>query len=268
MESDMSCAPRIVPVAVRMMLCLVVAAAAVMLPQVAASAAPLTRTCKAWQALPVTAPDGQQYLVRNKPSLNNNDNGMCVAVTGSAGFTVTKSPGIPTSSTVRAYPYIGTGCFEGACAGQTATGTGTLPQANSLGNYTVSWATKTPKRSGVWNSSLDLWLGPHVGAGTTEMMIWLQYSKPSWWVKLYPKVKVDGANWYVVPHATVAGKYYISFRRASITHSAKLRLAPFMTIAQRLGVLSPSALLWSVQAGFEIWSGGRGLAVTRFTARQ
>lgn len=259
----MSCAPRIVPVAVRMLLCLVVAVAAFIVTQVAASAAPMTRTCKAWQALPVTAPDGQQYLVRNKPSTNNNDTGMCVAVTGSAGFTVTKSPGIPTSSTVRAYPYIGTGCFEGACA---APPTKALPRAGSLGNYTVSWTTRTPKHSGVWNSSLDLWIGPHIGAGTTEMMIWLQYSKPSWWVKLYPKVRIDGANWYVVPHATDPGKYYISFRRASVTHSAKLRLAPFMTVAKRLGVLSPSQLLWSVQAGFEIWSGGRGLAVTSFTA--
>jgi len=262
----MSCAPRIVPVAVRMMLCLVVAAAMIILPKVAASAAPLERTCKAWQALPVTAPDGQQYLVRNKPSTNNNDTGMCVAVTGSAGFTVTKSPGIPTSATVRAYPYIGTGCFAGACAGSAAT-TG-LPRAGSLGNYTVNWATKTPKNSGVWNSSLDLWIGPHIGVGTTEMMIWLQYSKPSWWVQLYPKVKIDGANWYVVPHATLPGKYYISFRRASVAHSAKLRLAPFMTVAQRLGVLNASQFLWSVQAGFEIWSGGRGLAITRFTATQ
>jgi Glycosyl hydrolase family 12 len=266
METDMTCRPRIVRVPVRMMLCLVVAAATVILPGVAASAAPLERTCKPWQALPVTAPDGQQYLVRNKPSTNDNDDGMCVAVAGSVGFTVTKSPGIPTSSTVRAYPYIGTGCFAGACAGTTAA-TG-LPRAGELGDFTVSWATKTPKHSGVWNSSLDLWIGPHIGMGTTEMMIWLQYSKPSWWVKLYPRVRIDGANWYVVPHATLPGKFYISFRRASTAHSAKLRLAPFMRVAQRLGVLIPSQLLWSVQAGFEIWSGGRGLTVTRFTATQ
>jgi hypothetical protein len=262
----MTCRPRIVRVPVRMMLCLAVAAATIILPPVAASAASLKRTCKPWQALPVTAPDGQHYLVRNKPSTNDNDDGMCVAVTGSAGFTVTKSPGIPSSPTVRAYPYIGTGCFAGACPVQAARAV--LPHAGRLGNYTVSWATKTPKQSGVWNSSLDLWLGPHIGAGTTEMMIWLQYSKPAWWETLYPEVKVDGAKWYVVPHATDPGKFYISFRRASIAHRATLRLAPFMAIAQRLGVLDSSELLWSVQAGFEIWSGGRGLTVTSFSATQ
>jgi hypothetical protein len=247
----------------RMMLCLVLAAAAIILPRVVASAAPLAKTCKPWQALHVTGSNGQSYVVRNKPSVNHNDDGMCVAVTGSSGFTVTRSPGIPTSSKVRAYPYIGTGCFAGACADL---GGKVLSQAGSLGNYTISWATRTPKRSGVWNSSLDLWLGPHSGVGATEMMIWLQYSKPSWWVKLYPKVKVDGAKWYVVPHATDPGKFYISFRRATVTHRARLRLAPFMAIAKRLGVLNSSALLWSVQAGFEIWSGGRGLAVTNFSS--
>ncbi len=257
----MTCRPR--PVPVGMMLCLVVAAAAIVLPRVAASAAPLGRTCKRWQALYVTGSNGQPYVVRNKPSVNHNDDGMCVALTRSAGFTVTRSPGIPTSPKVRAYPYIGTGCFAGACAGPNEAA---WPQAGSLGNYAISWATKTPKRSGVWNSSLDLWLGPHSGVGTTEMMIWLQYSKPPWWTQLYPTVKVDGAKWYVVPHATLPGKFYVSFRRATVAHQAKLRLAPFMAIAERLGVLSPSALLWSVQAGFEIWSGGRGLAVTNFTA--
>ena len=168
---------------------------------------------------------------------------------------------------MRAYPYIGTGCFAGACAGP-AKPARALPQSGSLGDYTIAWATKTPKRSGVWNSSLDLWLGAYSGAGTTEMMIWLQYSRPSWWVNLYPEVKVDGAKWYVVPHATLPGKFYISFRRASVAHQAKLRLAPFMTIARRLGVLSSSERLWSVQAGFEIWSGGRGLAITHFAASQ
>lgn len=253
--------PRSVPV--RMMMCLVVAVAGVVLPTVAASAAPDGRTCRPWQALHVTGSNGQPYVVRNKPSVNHNDDGMCVAVTGSAGFTVTRSPGIATSPKVRAYPYIGTGCFAGVCAGRAKA---VSPHADSLGNYTIQWATRTPKHSGIWNSSLDLWIGPHSGVGTTEMMIWLQYSKQPWWAKLYPAVKLDGARWYVVPHATLPGRFYISFRRATVAHQAKLRLAPFMAIAKRLGLVDSSALLWSVQAGFEIWSGGRGLAITHFSA--
>lgn len=227
-----------------------------------ASNSPMSVSCKRWQALHVTAANGGKYVVRNKPSVNHNDQGMCIADPGlRPGFTVTRSPGITASPTVRAYPYVGTGCFAGACA----TGRPNLRKAGSLGNYTVSWTTVTPKRSGVWNSSLDLWLGPHTGLGTSEVMIWLRYSKPSWWAGKYPKVKIDGARWYEVPHVTAPGRYYISFRRASVASGATLRLAPFIKAAEKRGVIRASWLLWSVQAGFEIWSGGRGLAITSFS---
>lgn len=221
-------------------------------------------SCNRWQALHVHGPARQRLVVRNKPSINHNDEGMCLAVSGrSANFTVVQSPGSGPSLTVRAYPYIGTGCFEGACSSRPM---GPLPRAGALGNYTVSWSTSTPADSGKWNSSLDLWLGSHSGIGTTEIMIWLQYSGPSWWVDLYPKVWIDGTQWYEVPRLTPLGQHYMSFRRASPATSATLRLAPFMAKAIRLGAVSPDELLWAVQAGFEIWSGGTGLAVTSFSS--
>ncbi len=250
------------PVLVTTALSLVTTAAVIALPGVASSATSGQVSCKLWQALHVTGIGGQRYVVRNKPSRNHDDEGMCISVTERTGFTVTRSPGLASSPKVRAYPYIGTGCFEGACASSAPQ---TLPRAGALGNYTVRWTAVTPRNSGVWNSSLDLWLGAHSGVGTSEVMIWLRYSKPSWWTRIYPTVNVDGAKWYVVPHTTDSGRYYISFRRATPADGAKLRLAPFMTVSERLGMVSPSALLWSVQAGFEIWSGGTGLAVTSFS---
>ena len=140
-----------------------------------------------------------------------------------------------------------------------------MPRAGSLGNYTISWMTVTPRHSGVWNSSLDLWFGPRRGRGEFEIMIWLRYSKPSWWVRLYRSVWVDGARWYLVPHTTGPGRHYISFRRATPVNGATLRIAPFMAVARRIGDVRASSFLWCAQAGFEIWSGGRGLAITRFS---
>ena len=240
-----------------------VAAATTMTAIVPASAAQTKVSCTRWQALHVTGTDGRPYVVRNKPSINHNDQGMCLSFSGQdAAFTVTRSPGNLASPLVRAYPYIGIGCFQGACA---PAHQGALPRADALGKYTVSWDTSTPPDSGKWDSSLDLWLGPSAGAGTSEVMIWLRYSGPQWWVGLFPTVWIDGAKWYVVPRITPPGRYYISFRRAIPTSGAKLRLAPFMAVAERIGVVSPDSLLWAVQAGFEIWSGGRGLAVTRFS---
>jgi len=229
-----------------------------------AAASPTTQvSCNRWQALHVTGSARQPYVVRNKPSINHNDKGMCLSVHGAdAAFTVVRSPGTAASPKIRAYPYIGTGCFEGACA---PAHPGVLPRADALGNYTVSWATSTPPDSGRWNSSLDLWLGPSSGVGTSEVMIWLRYSGPLWWVGLYPEVWVDGTKWYLVPHITPLGQHYISFRRATPVSAATLRLAPFMAAAERIGAISRSALLWAAQAGFEIWSGGKGLSVTRFS---
>ncbi len=260
----MTCRSR--AVLAKILLSVVTAAAAVTVTGLAAATASSIRvSCQRWQALHVTGTDGRPYVVRNKPSINDNDQGMCISVPDlGAAFTVTRSPGTAPSLKVRAYPYIGTGCFEGACAPALAYQS-PLPQAGSLGNYTVSWATVTPRYSGVWNSSLDLWLGPSIGVGTSEVMIWLRYSKPPWWARRYPEVSVDGAKWYVVPRATATGRHYLSFRRATPTAAATLRLAPFMAVAERFGAVSSSSLLWSVQAGFEIWSGGKGLAITRFS---
>jgi hypothetical protein len=38
-----------------------------------------------------------------------------------------------------------------------------------------------------------------------------------------------------------------------------------MAAAERFGAVRKSWLLWSIQAGFEIWSGGKGLAITKFS---
>src|SRR5260370_37160201 len=112
----MTCRPRTAPT--RILLSVVTVAAAITVtPLVPATASPTQVGCNRWQALHVTGSAGQPYVVRNKPSINNNDQGMCISVPGhSAAFTVIRSPGTASSPKVRAYPYIGTGCFEGPCA--------------------------------------------------------------------------------------------------------------------------------------------------------
>jgi hypothetical protein len=41
-----------------------------------------------------------------------------------------------------------------------------------------------------------------------------------------------------------------------------------MAVAEQRGALRASWLLWCVQAGFEIWSGGKGLAISKFSVTQ
>ena len=46
-----------------------------------------------------------------------------------------------------------------------------------------------------------------------------------------------------------------------------LQLAPFIKLAERFGWIRPSRWMLNIEAGFEIWSGGKGLATSSFTAR-
>ena len=60
---------------------------------------------------------------------------------------------------------------------------------------------------------------------------------------------------------------YVQFNRvmpaAGVTD---LKLGPFIWFAERQGWILPSSWMDSIEAGFELRSGGRGLAVTRFSA--
>ena len=61
-------------------------------PAATASSTPVA--CRPWQALRPAGAARQEYVIRNKPSINHNDRGMCVSDPGEgAGFTVTHSPG-------------------------------------------------------------------------------------------------------------------------------------------------------------------------------
>jgi hypothetical protein len=126
---DMTCRSSSVPT--RLALSVMTAVAAVSLTALTrASASSPAVACRPWQALHTHGPDGQPYVVRNKPSINDNDEGMCVSVSGPGAFTVTRSPGGSASRKVRAYPYIGTGCFEGACASKPS---GPMPRPGHWG---------------------------------------------------------------------------------------------------------------------------------------
>jgi hypothetical protein len=225
----------------------------------AAASITTASTCTPWGTLAARG-GGTSYLVVNKPSVSHNDLGMCVSNRGGwPGFTVTKSPG-PAGNRVRAYPFIGLGCFARECS----PGHPAPRKAGSLGTMSVSWSVRTTGVPGVWNAALDLWLGPRSGDGACELMIWLRYSKPGWWRRL-PVHWIDGWRWQVVTMHPSSGRWYISFHRVRQGSSVSgLRLEPFMKAAIARRTLTAGDLLWETQAGFEIWGGGKGLATLSF----
>jgi len=109
-------------------------------------------------------------------------------------------------------------------------------------------------------------------------MIWLR-TPPG-----YPigrRVYVRGIGWFMYTHWLTGHKQcdkagrcylqtwqYIQFRFLHTTHAVRrLRLLPFIQFAIGVGLISPSWWLTSVHAGYELWSGGRGLSTTWFNAR-
>src|ERR1022692_3069810 len=78
-ENDMRC--RMPGLHVRTLLSVVTAAAAVAVtlagPAVATTSPTAVTLCRPWQALRVTGAGGQRFVIRNKPSINHDDQGMC-----------------------------------------------------------------------------------------------------------------------------------------------------------------------------------------------
>lgn len=168
-----------------------------------------------------------------------------------------------------AYPNIFRGCSWGVCS----PGSGMPVRVSRLDWLTTSWYTSL-HASGRWAATYDIWFnrtdrvsGQDNGA---ELMIWLNArSFPA--TNRAPVVWIDHTRWRVQRWVTDGpnGKKwnYIQFRRLRpVTHVRRLKLVPFIRFSRRFGWIRRSWWLTGVEAGFEIWRGGAGLATTLFWA--
>ncbi|MDD7968870.1 GH12 family glycosyl hydrolase domain-containing protein [Actinomycetospora lemnae] len=164
-----------------------------------------------------------------------------------------------------AYPSIVVGCNYGTC---TRDSPYPLPLAD-LGDVRSSWAVTVPRR-GDFNVAYDVWLDPtprRDGANTgAELMIWLDRTD-----RVQPigsrraTVGIAGADWEVWTGEN-HGTPVISYVRTEPTTTViDLPISAFVTEATRRGVVEPTWFLTNVQAGFEPWIGGEGLATDAFS---
>jgi Glycosyl hydrolase family 12 len=184
-------------------------------------------------------------------------------------YQVVSSAAASKTNAVMAFPEIYTGCSWGICSPGT-----TLPlPLSEAGQPEVSWDT-VQRAPGRWDAALDIWFNPvpiMTGQATgAEMMIWLNAQR-------YPvprhtrKVWVDGQQWYLQRwtarhHGT--HWHYIQFRRVHPTWRVdQLRLMPFIHLAESVRWIKPEWWLLNIEAGFEIWQGGTGLATRSFRAQ-
>jgi Glycosyl hydrolase family 12 len=123
--------------------------------------------------------------------------------------------------------------------------------------------------NGTYDASLDIWFSTYPNETTqangAEIMIFLSHPHVLTGGK---KIRVDGTDWYMNEWKTKGHGVtwpLIIFTRATQTSSVKgLWLNPFFRLAEAHGWLDPSWYWTGIDAGFELWKGGRGLRVTDF----
>jgi Glycosyl hydrolase family 12 len=191
----------------------------------------------------------------------------CLATVASGGFTITSSAIAKSANGAPGgYPSIYRGCHWGICT----PGSGLPVPVSKLlspGTVTTTWDTAQPD-SGTYDVAYDIWFnqapatnGQPDGA---ELMIWLNHRG---------SVRPYGSQ---VATATVAGHSFqvwfgqqgwntISYSMVpGITSVQNLDIGQFVADAISRGYIQKSWYLIDVEAGFELWQGGAGLATHSF----
>ncbi|TDC87878.1 hypothetical protein E1292_46290 [Nonomuraea deserti] len=224
-----------------------------------AQAAPVL--CEKWGSASI---QNGRYIVQN--NVWGADTAQCVDVDQSGGFTITQAAhDNSTSGAPAAYPSIYAGCHYGACT----TGSGLPMRADASGFGALrSSVTMTYPGSGTYNASYDLWFDPTPrtdGQNTgAELMIWLNRQGDIQPIgSRVATVTLAGSSWEVW-YGNI-GWNVISYVRTSPATSLDFAIDTFYADAVGRGHAQRSWYLTSVQAGFEPWIGGAGLAVGSFS---
>ncbi|MBQ1051777.1 cellulose binding domain-containing protein [Micromonospora sp. C51] len=213
----------------------------------------------------------EQYgstVIQNRYVVQNNRWGttaqQCINVT-SNGFEITTQNGSsPTNGAPTAYPSVFLGCHYTNCS----PGTNLPIQVSQISSATSSINYRYVS-NGTYNASYDIWLDPSPkrdGVNQMEIMIWFNRQGP-----IQPigspvgNANIDGRSWEVW-RGSNGSNNVISYVAPSAISSANLNLLAFINDTRNRGAITNSWYLTSIQAGFEPWQGGVGLAVTNFSA--
>lgn len=222
-----------------------------------ASAQPATTLCGKYDSTRVA---NGNYVVQNNVWGASTD--QCLGVDGTSFTVTTAEHAKPTDGSPAGYPSIYRGCHYGNCTAGDA-----LPlRADRMNNLSTSWDISTPD-SGTYNAAYDLWFDPvanQSGQNAAELMIWVDRRGDIQPIgSPVATVTIDGARWEVWTGNT--GWNVISYVRAEPTESVDLDLTAFTADAVERGSVGSNWYLNSVQAGFEPWVGGSGLATEDFS---
>ncbi|MET0426508.1 MAG: cellulose binding domain-containing protein [Actinoplanes sp.] len=209
-----------------------------------------------------TATIGGKYTVMNNRWGTSAQ--QCIDVTGT-GFSITSQQGVGnTSGAPVSYPAVYLGCHYTKCSPGTnlPIRVSDITSATSSINYTyVSGAT--------YDAAYDIWLDPSPrtdGVNQQEIMIWFNRQGSIQPIgSVVGNATIGGRNWEVWRGSNGANAV-ISYVAPSAISSWSFSVLDFINDTKNRGAITSSWYLTSIQAGFEPWIGGAGLAVTSFAA--
>jgi hypothetical protein len=190
----------------------------------------------------------------------------CINVT-STGFSVIQQDGTKaTNGAPNSYPSVYYGCHYANCS--PSGNILPLRATNSAFNGISTSVSMSYPGSGIWDAAYDIWFDPTPrtdGQNTgAEVMVWLNRMGSIQPVgSQVATVSLAGATWAVWEGNI--GWNVVSYVRTSATGSMSFPVSTFFNDAVSRGFAQSAWYLTSIQAGFEPWQGGVGLAVTNFS---
>jgi hypothetical protein len=202
-----------------------------------------------------------QYVVMN--NVWGADTAQCINVTDK-GFAVTADHSKRTDGAPASYPAIYFGCHYTNCSH----GTNLPMQVSQIRSATSSINYSYPT-SGAYDAAYDIWLDPtpkEDGVNQQELMIWLNHQGGVQPVGAKTGTVTAGGSTWEVWSGNNGMNDVVSYVASSPITSLNFSVLDFINDIKTRSKVTDSWYLTSIQAGFEPWVGGTGLAVTSFSA--
>jgi hypothetical protein len=213
------------------------------------------------------AVDGGQYTVENNEW--NSSASECVTTDGNADFTVANSSiDNATDGAPGGYAAIYKGCHWGACT----SGSGLPIEVGDMtpGEVTTSWNT-TQTYTGAYDVAYDIWYNQTPTTSgqpdAEEMMIWINHYggvQPAGSV-VASNVSIGGYT-YTIWEARDSTWNVVSYvMNTGTTSVSNLDVDLLAADSVSRGYMTDSDYLIDLEAGFEMWQGGAGLATDSYS---
>ncbi len=205
-----------------------------------------------------------RYVIQNNRW--GSDAPQCINTTAT-GFSITQQDGNKaTNGAPASYPSVYYGCHYANCS--LSGNILPLQASNSAFNGISTSVSMSYPGSGIWDAAYDIWFDPTPrtdGQNTgAEVMVWLNHMGPIQPVgSQVGTASLAGATWAVWEGNI--GWNVVSYVRTSATSSMNFPVSTFFNDAVSRGFAQRAWYLTSIQAGFEPWQGGVGLAVNNFS---